>query len=198
VPTDPREPPSPSPEGFRHLPTQATWSDLVLPAPELQQLHEIVERVSQQLRPRTSAEVPWHLRHAHGTSALFIGESGTGKTLAAEVLANALGLELLRIDFMAVVSKYIDETENNLARVFDAAEARGAILLFDEADALFGKRSEVKDSHDRYANLDIAYLLQRLEHHAGLLILTTNLPSRLDPAFLRRLRYVVDFPPPTP
>jgi SpoVK/Ycf46/Vps4 family AAA+-type ATPase len=129
-----------------------------------------------------------------GISALFTGESGTGKTMAAEVLARELGLELYRIDLSAVVSKYIGETEKNLRRVFDAAEESGAILLFDEADALFGKRSEVKDSHDRYANIEVSYLLQRMEAYRGLAILTTNLRTALDAAFQRRLRFVVQFP----
>ena len=127
-------------------------------------------------------------------SALFAGPSGTGKTLAAEILANELRLDLFRIDLSAVVSKYIGETEKNLRRVFDAAEEGGAVLLFDEADALFGKRSEVKDSHDRYANVEISYLLQRMEAYRGLAILTTNMKEALDPAFLRRLRFVVQFP----
>jgi SpoVK/Ycf46/Vps4 family AAA+-type ATPase len=125
---------------------------------------------------------------------LFAGESGTGKTMAAEVLANDLHLDLYRIDLASVVSKYIGETEKNLGRVFDAAEDSGAILLFDEADALFGKRSEVKDSHDRYANIEVSYLLQRMEVYRGLAILTTNMKSALDGAFQRRLRFVVQFP----
>ena len=129
-----------------------------------------------------------------GITALFAGESGTGKTMAAEVLANELHLDLYRIDLSAVVSKYIGETEKNLRRVFDAAEDSGAILLFDEADALFGKRSEVKDSHDRYANIEVSYLLQRMEAYRGLAILTTNLKAALDSAFQRRLRFVVHFP----
>ena len=116
------------------------------------------------------------------------------KTLAAEVLANELRLDLYRIDLSQVVSKYIGETEKNLRRVFDAAEEGGAILLFDEADALFGKRSEVKDSHDRYANIEVSYLLQRMEAYRGLAILTTNMKSALDTAFLRRLRFIVQFP----
>ncbi len=114
--------------------------------------------------------------------------------MAAEVLAAELRLDLYRIDLAGVVSKYIGETEKNLRRVFDAAEDGGAILLFDEADALFGKRSEVKDSHDRYANIEVSYLLQRMEAYRGLAILTTNLKSALDPAFLRRIRFVVQFP----
>ncbi len=129
-----------------------------------------------------------------GISALFAGASGTGKTLAAEVLANELRLDLYRIDLSQVVSKYIGETEKNLRRVFDAAEDGGAVLLFDEADALFGKRSEVKDSHDRYANIEVSYLLQRMEAYRGLAILTTNMKDALDTAFLRRIRFVVTFP----
>jgi SpoVK/Ycf46/Vps4 family AAA+-type ATPase len=129
-----------------------------------------------------------------GISALFAGLSGTGKTMAAEVLARELRLDLYRIDLSAVVSKYIGETEKNLRRVFDAAEAGGAILLFDEADALFGKRGEVKDSHDRYANIEVSYLLGRMEAYRGLAILTTNMKDALDAAFLRRIRFVVQFP----
>jgi SpoVK/Ycf46/Vps4 family AAA+-type ATPase len=129
-----------------------------------------------------------------GISALFSGASGTGKTMAGEVLAGRLRLDLYRIDLSSVVSKYIGETEKNLRRIFDAAEQGGAILFFDEADALFGKRSEVKDSHDRYANIEVSYLLQRMESYRGLAILTTNMKSALDPAFLRRIRFVVQFP----
>jgi SpoVK/Ycf46/Vps4 family AAA+-type ATPase len=129
-----------------------------------------------------------------GVAALFTGESGTGKTLAAEILAAELDLDLYRIDLSSVVSKYIGETEKNLRRVFEAAEDSGAILLFDEADALFGKRSDVKDSHDRYANIEVSYLLQRMEAYRGLAILTTNLKSALDNAFQRRLRFIVHFP----
>jgi SpoVK/Ycf46/Vps4 family AAA+-type ATPase len=129
-----------------------------------------------------------------GISALFAGPSGTGKTLAAEVIAGVLGLDLYRIDLSQVVSKYIGETEKNLRRVFDAAEEGGAVLLFDEADALFGKRSEVKDSHDRYANIEVSYLLQRMEQYRGLAVLTSNLKDSLDDAFLRRLRFIVSFP----
>jgi SpoVK/Ycf46/Vps4 family AAA+-type ATPase len=129
-----------------------------------------------------------------GVAVLFSGGSGTGKTLAAEVLAGDLALDLYRIDLSSVVSKYIGETEKNLRRVFDAAEESGAILLFDEADALFGKRSEVKDSHDRYANIEVSYLLQRMEAYRGLAILTTNLRSALDASFQRRLRFIVNFP----
>ena len=133
-------------------------------------------------------------RRGLGLSALFSGPSGTGKTLAAEVLAGELNLDLYRIDLSSVVSKYIGETEKNLKQVFDAAESGGVLLLFDEADALFGKRAEVKDSHDRYANIEVSYLLQRMESFQGLAILTTNLKSSLDKAFQRRLRFTVDFP----
>jgi SpoVK/Ycf46/Vps4 family AAA+-type ATPase len=133
-----------------------------------------------------------------GLSALFHGESGTGKTMAAEVIANALALDLYRIDLSAVISKYIGETEKNLQRIFDAAEDGGGILFFDEADALFGKRSEVRDSHDRYANIETNYLLQRIEAFRGLAILATNLKGSLDAAFMRRLRFVVGFTYPGP
>src|SRR4029079_8111678 len=129
-----------------------------------------------------------------GISALFSGASGVGKTMAAEILAAHLELELYRIDLAGVVSKYIGETEKNLRRVFDAAERSGAILFFDEADALFGTRTEVRDSHDRYANVEINYLLQRMEDYAGLAILATNRRAALDQAFLRRLRFVIEFP----
>jgi SpoVK/Ycf46/Vps4 family AAA+-type ATPase len=133
-----------------------------------------------------------------GISALFTGESGTGKTMAAEVIAHELQLDLYRIDLSSVISKYIGETEKNLRRLFDAAEDGGAILFFDEADALFGKRSEVKDSHDRYANIEINYLLQRMEAYRGLAILATNMRSALDSAFVRRLRFIISFPFPGP
>ena len=127
--------------------------------------------------------------------ALFHGPSGTGKTLAAIAIARDLDTQVLRIDLSRVVSKYIGETEKNLAAVFDDAERSGAVLLFEEADALFGKRSEVKDSHDRYANIEVAYLLQRIEAFAGVAILTTNARQNIDEAFVRRLRFVVEFPP---
>ena len=172
----------------------ATWHDLVLPDGHIDLLREIVRHV----RHRTRVYEHWgfaeRTTRGLGVSALFAGESGTGKTLAAEVLAHELALDLYRIDLAATVSKYIGETEKNLRRLFDAAEASGAVLLFDEADALFGKRGEVKDGHDRYANLEVAYLLQRMESYRGLAILTTNLRSNLDRAFLRRLRFVVQFP----
>ncbi|HEY5867717.1 MAG TPA: ATP-binding protein, partial [Candidatus Tectomicrobia bacterium] len=172
----------------------AVWDDLVLPEVQRQHLRDIATHV----RQRVTVYETWGFAakgtRGLGISALFAGPSGTGKTMAAEVLANALRLDLYHIDLSAVVSKYIGETERNLRRVFDAAEEGGAILLFDEADALFGKRSEVKDSHDRYANLEVSYLLQRMEAYRGLAILTTNMKTALDQAFLRRLRFVVQFP----
>jgi hypothetical protein len=177
---------------------KATWEDLVLPEEPLKLLHEIAAQV----RQRNKVYDQWGFRRkmsrGFGISALFAGDSGTGKTMAAEVIANELRLDLYRIDLSAVVSKYIGETEKNLRRVFDAAEDGGVILLFDEADALFGKRSEVKDSHDRYANIEINYLLQRMEAFRGLAILATNMKSALDQAFMRRLRFIVNFSFPGP
>jgi hypothetical protein len=172
----------------------ATWEELVLPEAQRQTLQEIAAHVRQRARVYETWGFAGRGSRGLGISALFAGASGTGKTLAAEVLAHALRLDLYRIDLSQVVSKYIGETEKNLRRVFDAAEEAGAVLLFDEADALFGKRSEVKDSHDRYANIEVSYLLQRMEAYRGLAILTTNQKSALDPAFLRRLRFVVEFP----
>jgi vesicle-fusing ATPase len=173
---------------------RAGWDDLVLPEGQVAMLRDLVTQV----RHRATVYEDWGFaetsNRGFGVTALFTGESGTGKTMAAEVIADDLALDLFRIDLSAVVSKYIGETEKNLRSLFDAAEAGGAVLLFDEADALFGKRSDVKDSHDRYANLEVAYLLQRMEAYRGLAILTTNLRSNVDRAFLRRLRFVVQFP----
>jgi len=172
----------------------ATWDDIVLPEAQRRTLRDIAMHV----RHRMTVYETWGFatkdERGLGISALFSGVSGTGKTMSAEVLANELRLDLYRIDLSAVVSKYIGETEKNLRRVFDAAEEGGAILLFDEADALFGKRSEVKDSHDRYANIEVSYLLQRMESYRGLAILTTNLKSALDTAFMRRIRFILQFP----
>ncbi len=169
------------------------WDDLVVPAHTAKALREITA----QLRHRARVYETWGFgarsERGLGISALFHGDSGTGKTLAAEIIANELALDLYRVDLSRVVSKYIGETEKNLRRVFDAAEESGAILLFDEADALFGKRSDVKDSHDRYANLEVSYLLSRMETYRGLAILTTNFRQALDQAFLRRLRFIVHF-----
>ena len=172
----------------------ATWDDLVLPQAQKQILREIAMHVRQRMKVYETWGFATKSSRGLGISALFTGASGTGKTMAAEVLANELQLDLYLIDLSQVVSKYIGQTEKNLRRVFDAAEGGGAILLFDEADALFGKRSEVKDSHDRYANIEISYLLQRMEDYRGLAVLTTNMKSALDTAFLRRIRFVVQFP----
>ena len=181
----------------QRLDTKATWDQLVLPTEAMGILRQIVDQV----RLRAQVYDDWGFRkrmnRGLGVSAMFAGESGTGKTMSAEVLANELDLPLYRIDLSSVVSKYIGETEKNLRRLFDAAEEGGAILYFDEADALFGKRGEVKDSHDRYANIEINYLLQRVEAYRGLAILATNLKSSLDVAFLRRLRFLINFPFPS-
>lgn len=178
----------------QRLEPAANWDDLVLPESQCQVLRDIAVHVQQ----RATVYEMWGFAskgaRGLGISALFAGVSGTGKTMAAEVLANELRLDLYRIDLSQVVSKYIGETEKNLRRVFDAAEEGGTILLFDEADALFGKRSEVKDSHDRYANIEVSYLLQRMEAYRGLAILTTNLKNALDTAFMRRIRFIVQFP----
>ncbi len=177
---------------------KATFADIVLPPAEAAMLRRITAQVAARARVYDEWGFRERMNRGMGISALFAGESGTGKTMAAEVIANALALDLFRIDLSAVVSKYIGETEKNLRQLFDAAEAGGAILFFDEADALFGKRSEVRDSHDRYANIEINYLLQRMEGYRGLAILATNMKSALDPAFMRRLRFIVDFPFPGP
>ncbi len=178
----------------QRIETLADWDDLVLPEAQKLLLREIAAHVRQRHMVYETWGFSAGSARGLGISALFAGASGTGKTLAAEALAHELRLDLYRIDLSSVVSKYIGETEKNLRRVFDAAEEGGAILLFDEADALFGKRSEVKDSHDRYANIEVSYLLQRMEVYRGLAILTTNLKSALDAAFLRRIRFVVQFP----
>jgi hypothetical protein len=179
------------------LPCPYTWDDLVL-APELRRTLESFEA---QVRLRWEVYEDWgfqRLTHlGQGISALFGGPSGTGKTMAAQVLARSLGLELYRVDLAGVVNKYIGETEKRLRDVFDACERSGALLFFDEADALFGSRMQVKDSHDRFANIEIDYLLQRIEQFDGVAILATNRKNDLDSAFLRRLRFVVDFIPPS-
>ena len=171
-----------------------TWDDIVLPEDVLRQLQEIAAQVTYRPLVYETWGFGEKSSRGRGISVLFAGPSGTGKTMAAEILANHLKLDLYRIDLAGVVSKYIGETEKNLKKVFDAAEHSGAILFFDEADALFGKRTEVKDSHDRYANIEVNYLLQRMEDYRGLAILATNRKSALDRAFLRRLRFLVDLP----
>ena len=167
------------------------WDDLILPPEEATQLRELASRH----RGRETVHGRWQFRTTTSTGivALFAGASGTGKTLAAEVVAGELGLDLYKVDLSAVVSKYIGETEKNLERIFGAAAAGDLVLFFDEADALFGKRSEVSDAHDRYANIEVAYLLQRLERYDGMVVLATNLQRNIDPAFLRRISVAIDF-----
>ncbi|MEM8642501.1 MAG: ATP-binding protein [Cyanobacteria bacterium P01_G01_bin.54] len=176
--------------------TRLTWDDLVFPEKTSQELKGIVAAV----RQRTQVYQDWGFAKPEdrglGIIALFSGYSGTGKTTAAEIIARELELDCYRIDLSNIVNKYIGETEKNLKRVFDAAEGSGAMLLFDEADAIFGMRGEVKEARDRYANQEVSYLLQRLETYPGLVILTTNLKDSIDDAFMRRLRYLVEFPTP--
>jgi AAA+ superfamily predicted ATPase len=173
-----------------------TWDDIVLDPERMDQLREVALRC----RHRETVFNDWGFspQPSTGVVALFAGPSGTGKTLAAEVIAGDLGIDLYKVDLANLVSKYIGETEKNLSRVFDAAEASNVALFFDEADALLGRRSEVSDAHDRYANIEVAYLLQRLERYEGLVVMATNLAKNIDPAFLRRIHVVVDFPMPGP
>ncbi|NEO35602.1 MAG: AAA family ATPase [Moorea sp. SIOASIH] len=177
---------------------KATWDDLVLPTPQRLLLGDIATHLKHRYKVYQQWGFAQKGHRGLGISALFYGASGTGKTMAAEVLAQEFCLDLYRIDLSRVVSKYIGETEKNLRRIFDAAETGSAILLFDEADALFGKRTQVQDSHDRHANIEVSYLLQRMEAYQGLAILTTNFQSALDSAFSRRIRFVVEFPFPVP
>jgi hypothetical protein len=180
----------------RRVRPAAGWDDLVLPRPAVDGLRHLTDRV----RWRDRVLGDWGLRRGgsrgEGTSALFVGEPGTGKTMAAEVVAATLGLDLYVIDLSTVVDKYVGETEKNLERIFAGAEGVNGVLFFDEADALFGKRSEVSDARDRYANLEVAYLLQRMESFDGLAVLATNLRSNLDDAFARRISTIVEFPRP--
>ena len=181
--------------GRRIEPTYS-WDDIALSPDRLAHLRE----VASQIRERSTVYSAWGFEGRFslgiGTVALFCGPPGTGKTMAAEIIARDVGLDLYRIDLASVVSKYVGETEKNLGRVFDAAEASNTILLFDEADALFGKRSEVSDAHDRYANIEVAYLLQRVEAYDGTVVLTTNHEKNIDRAFLRRIHHRIDFPRP--
>jgi hypothetical protein len=180
--------------GVRHVEPEVGWPDLVLPEAEGERLRELVDRV----RNRDRVLGTWGLRpgggRGRGVAALFAGESGTGKTLAAEVVAGELGLDLYVVELSALVDKYVGETEKNLERLFAEADRVDAVILFDEADAVFGKRSETKDAHDRYANMESAYLLQRLESFNGVALLTTNLRANIDDAFTRRFDVIVDFP----
>ena len=180
----------------QRLSPAASWEDIVVPDEPLAQLREIAAQVAHRAQVYEAWGFAKRLGRGRGITALFGGPSGTGKTMAAEILACELGLDLYRVDLAGLMDKYVGETEKNLRAVFDAAERSGSILFFDEADALFGKRTEVKDSHDRYANIEVNYLLQRMEDYRGLAILATNRKTVLDRAFLRRLRFVVDFPLP--
>lgn len=176
------------------IPPARVWDDVVLPPDQLAGLHELVARYRQ--RDLVYREWGFRASPAAGVVALFAGPSGTGKTMTAEVIAGELGLDLYKIDLSSVVSKYIGETEKNLSVIFEAASAGNAVLFFDEADSLFGKRSEVSDAHDRYANIEVSYLLQRIERHDGLVILATNFQKNIDQAFLRRIHVAVQFPMP--
>ena len=180
----------------RRVEPRVAWGDLVLPGGTVQQLRELTGRA----RHRDLVLDEWGMSRTslkgRGVTALFAGDSGTGKTMSAEVIAGALGLDLYVIDLSTIVDKYIGETEKNLDRVFSEADRVNGVLLFDEADAIFGKRSEVKDARDRYANVEVAYLLQRMEQFDGMAVLTTNLRANVDEAFLRRLDAIVDFPLP--
>ncbi|HEX6904108.1 MAG TPA: ATP-binding protein [Thermoanaerobaculia bacterium] len=173
------------------------WSDIVLPADRLEVLREICNAVRYRSRVYEDWGFGGKLSLGKGLNVLFAGPPGTGKTMGAEVLAGELGLDLYKIDLSTVVSKYIGETEKNLARIFAEGETSNALLFFDEADALFGKRSEVRDSHDRYANLEISYLLQRMDEYEGVVILATNLRKNMDEAFVRRMHFTLEFPFPT-
>lgn len=184
------------PPAVRSIETVFGWDDLILPKSTKGQLRTIPAHVVYSGFVLEEWGFDRRMPYGQGVAALFSGRSGTGKTMAAQIIARELGVELLQVDLSKTMSKYIGETEKNLDRVFDAAEEAGAVLLFDEADALFGKRTEIKDAHDRYANVEVAYLLQRMEAFSGLAILTSNLRQNIDQAFVRRLRFVIEFPMP--
>ncbi|HEX8146411.1 MAG TPA: AAA family ATPase [Pyrinomonadaceae bacterium] len=171
-----------------------TWNDIILPPDQLEHLREVCAHVKHRQRVFADWGFGGKISLGKGLSALFVGPSGTGKTMAAEVIAGELGLDLFKIDLSCLVSKYIGETEKNLSRVFEEAEQSNAILFFDEADSVFGKRSEVKDSHDRYANIEVNYLLQRMEEYEGVVVLASNYQRNIDEAFTRRIRFIIEFP----
>ncbi|MBI3188488.1 MAG: ATP-binding protein, partial [Gammaproteobacteria bacterium] len=171
-------------------------ADLVLPNVILARIKEIISAIKSRRLVFEQWDLQRRMGGASGIVSLFAGASGTGKTMTASVIANEIGLDLYRIELSGIVSKYIGETEKNLDKIFDAARKANCILFFDEADALFGKRSEVKDAHDRYANIEVAYLLQKIENHDGIVILTTNLAKSIDQAFTRRMQFIVEFPRP--
>jgi len=180
----------------RKLTPQRSWADLTLPRNTLDQLQEICAHLRYRRRVYEDWGFQRRLSLGKGLCALFYGSSGVGKTMAVEIIARELELETYKVDLSTVVSKYIGETEKNLSRIFDEAESSNAILFFDEADALFGKRSEVKDAHDRYANIEINYLLQRIEEFDGMVILASNLRKNIDEGFFRRMQFAVEFPMP--
>lgn len=172
------------------------WEDIVLPEDTLEHLKEVFGFIKYKGKVHSDWGFEKKLSLGKGLNVLFSGPPGTGKTMAAEILANEVKLDLYKIDLSGLVSKYIGETEKNLKKIFEEAETSNSILFFDEADALFGKRSEVKDSHDRYANIETAYLLQKMEEHEGIVILASNFRKNMDDAFLRRLHFTVEFPLP--
>jgi energy-coupling factor transporter ATP-binding protein EcfA2 len=180
----------------RPIPLRHSWDDLVLPPAPLQQLQEFCLTIKHQTQVYDDWGFGQKLAYGRGLSALFVGPSGTGKTMAASIIARAVERTLYAIDLSMVVSKYIGETEKNLGRIFDAAEHSNAILFFDEADALFGKRTDISDAHDRYANLEVSYLLQRIEQFSGVVILASNLRKNMDEAFVRRMNFIINFPIP--
>lgn len=177
---------------LHHMTTQKHWADIVLNSSTLQQIDQLRSWLAQH-----AGLVNQKNKLKDGYLVLLYGPGGTGKSTAASILAKEISTDIYRVDLAATVSKYIGETEKNLARLFDTAEQKGWILFFDEADALFGKRTEVKDSHDRYANLDVNYVLQRIENYNGLVILASNMKSNIDDAFIRRFQSIIHFPPPT-
>ena len=181
-------------DGASRLDTGYTMEDLILPAEEKQQIQEGMDHIRYRYQVYEQWGFKHKLRYGQGLSMLFEGPPGTGKTMAASIIGNELGLPVFQVDLSRVMSKYIGETEKSLGRMFDLAEKSNAILFFDETDALFGKRSEIKDSHDKYANVETSYLLQKMEEYRGVVIMTTNLLSNIDAAFLRRISYIIHFP----
>ena len=179
---------------IQRIQAKYSWDDLNLTQQCIQELKYLISHVDQQKKLAVDYRIAGDRIKNVVITALFTGENGTGKAMAAEVIAKELNKDVYRIDLSQVVSKYIGETEKNLEKIFKEAETSNAILFFDEADSLFGKRSEVKDAHERYANIEISYLLQKMEEYVGLVILATNNKSMMGDTFIRRLRFVIDFP----